>query len=107
MRYIVLPQALPAIIPALGNETIGMLKTSSLVAVISFNELLMGVQTIYFRNGAIIELLFVAAFWYLIIVSVTSIVQFFIERSLAKSRSSSRRRGAGIEFLRKAGVLKR
>jgi len=102
MRYIVLPQALPAIVPAIGNETVGMMKTSSLAAVISFNELLTGAQMIYFRNGAIIELLFVAAFWYLVVVSVTSAVQFLVERSLAKRRGSSTRETAIVGYFRKA-----
>jgi len=102
MRYIVLPQALPAIVPAIGNETVGMMKTSSLAAVISFNELLTGAQMIYFRNGAIIELLFVAAFWYLVVVSVTSAVQFFIERSLANRRGTSTREIAIAGYFRKA-----
>jgi len=102
MRYIVLPQALPAIVPAIGNETVGMMKTSSLAAVISFNELLTGAQMIYFRNGAIIELLFVAAFWYLVVVSITSAVQFFIERSLAKRRGTSTREIAIAGYFRKA-----
>ena len=86
MRHITLPQALPAIVPAIGNEAVGMLKTSSLAAAISFSELLNGAQTIYFRNGAIIELLFVASVWYLVVVSLTSAGQYFLERSLARRR---------------------
>lgn len=86
LRYIVLPQALPAIIPPLGNSTVSMLKMSSLAAAISYTELLSATQTIYFTNGYVIELLFVAAFWYAILTSLTSVGQYFLERRFNRSR---------------------
>jgi len=60
MRRIVLPQAMRVIIPPTGNETISMLKTSSLVSVIAYQELLYSVQLIYAVNFRQIPLLLVA-----------------------------------------------
>jgi polar amino acid transport system permease protein len=92
LRSIILPQAMRVIIPPVGNETIGMLKTSSLVAVISFNELLGTVQQIYFVQGRVIELLFVAGAWYLVATSVLSIGQYYLERHLGRGLQRSRPR---------------
>ena len=61
MRYIVLPQAMRVIIPPTGNETISMLKNSSLVSVIALPELLYSAQLIYSQNFQQIPLLIVAS----------------------------------------------
>ncbi len=50
MRRVILPQAMRVIIPPTGNETIGMLKTTSLVSVLAYTELLYAVQLIYAAN---------------------------------------------------------
>ncbi|MDT3441133.1 MULTISPECIES: amino acid ABC transporter permease [unclassified Pseudofrankia] len=80
MRRIVLPQAMRVIIPPTGNETISMLKTTSLVSVIAYTELLYAAQIIYSRNFQTIPLLMVAAIWYLAVTSVLSVGQYFLER---------------------------
>jgi polar amino acid transport system permease protein len=80
LRRIVLPQAMRVIIPPTGNETISMLKTTSLVVVIGYFELLTSVQRIYSVNFQPIPLLIVAAAWYLVLTSVLSIGQGFVER---------------------------
>jgi polar amino acid transport system permease protein len=80
MRRIVLPQAMRVIIPPTGNETISMLKTTSLASVIAFTELLYSTQLIYARNYQTIPLLLVAAIWYLALTSLLSIGQYFVER---------------------------
>ena len=80
MRRIVLPQAMRVIIPPTGNETISMLKTTSLVSVISLHELLYSAQIIYARNYKTIQLLIVASIWYLIVTSVLSVGQYYVER---------------------------
>ena len=69
LRRIVLPQAMRVIIPPTGNETISMLKTSSLVSVIAVTELLYSAQTIYYRTYQIPQLLIVASIWYLFVTS--------------------------------------
>jgi ABC-type amino acid transport system permease subunit len=80
MRRIVLPQAMRTIIPPTGNQTISMLKTSSLVSVIALSDLLYTAQSIYGINYQVIPLLVVASLWYLIVVSVLSVGQGFLER---------------------------
>ncbi|MGZ3433847.1 MAG: amino acid ABC transporter permease [Isosphaeraceae bacterium] len=84
MRRIVLPQAMRVIIPPTGNETISMLKTSALASVITVTELLYAVQLIYSVNFKTIPLLIVASIWYLIVTSVLTVGQYYIERHYAR-----------------------
>ncbi|WP_366552673.1 amino acid ABC transporter permease [Aquibaculum sediminis] len=81
---ITLPQALRLIVPATGNQVILMLKTTSLVSVIALPELLYSVQNIYARTFEVIPLLIVASLWYLLMCSVLSILQYFLERRLGR-----------------------
>lgn len=87
LRRIVLPQAMRVIIPPTGNETISMLKTTSLVVVIGYFELLTSVQRIYSTNFQTIPLLIVAAAWYLALTSVLSVGQGFVERHFGRGTS--------------------
>jgi polar amino acid transport system permease protein len=80
MRRIVLPQAMRVIIPPTGNETISMLKTSSLASVIALGELLYAVQGIYSTTFKTIPLLIVASIWYIVCTSVLYVGQFYLER---------------------------
>ena len=80
MRRIILPQAMRVIIPPTGNETISMLKTTSLVSFITVVDLLYAAQLIYSVNYKTIQLLIVASIWYLVITSLLSIGQYYIER---------------------------
>lgn len=81
---IVLPQAMRVIIPPTGNETIGMLKMTSLVSVISVPDLLYSSQIIYARNFETIPLLIVACLWYLLATTILSIGQYYLERRFAR-----------------------
>jgi polar amino acid transport system permease protein len=87
MRRIVLPQAMRVIIPPTGNETISMLKTSSLVTAIAITDLLYSVQLIYAQNFKQIPLLIVASLWYLFFTTILSIGQYYIERYYARGSS--------------------
>jgi polar amino acid transport system permease protein len=80
MRKIVLPQAMRVIIPPIGNETIGMLKNTSLLQVIAVAELYTAASTISAQNLAQIELLVVSGFWYLIMTTVLGFPQRALER---------------------------
>jgi polar amino acid transport system permease protein len=80
LRHIVLPQAMKVIIPPIGNEFIGMLKATSLASQIQYTEVLNAAQRIYWVNNRIMELLFVATFWYLVAVSLSTIGQSFLEK---------------------------
>src|SRR3954468_16702908 len=73
MRRVVLPQAMRVIIPPTGNETISMLKYTSLASVIAVHELLYSAQLIYATNYKVIPLLIVACIWYLICTTLLSI----------------------------------
>ena len=86
MRRIVLPQAMRVIVPPTGNETISMLKTTSLVSVIALPhpELLYASQLIYSVNYRTIQLLIVASIWYLIVTTVLTVGQYYLERRFGR-----------------------
>jgi polar amino acid transport system permease protein len=84
MFSIILPQAMRVIVPPIGNETIGMIKTTSLASIIQFSEVLKNVEDVYYVNSRVIELLIVAALWYLVIVTVFSVGQMYVERHFSK-----------------------
>jgi polar amino acid transport system permease protein len=81
---VVLPQAMKAIVPPTGNQFIGMLKYTSFASVVALPELMYSVEVIYARTYETMPLLIVAAIWYLILVSVLSVIQVFIERHYSK-----------------------
>jgi polar amino acid transport system permease protein len=85
MIRIILPQAMRVIIPPTGNQLIGMLKTTSLVSVIALQELLYSAQLIYTANFQTIPLLIVASIWYLVLTTVLTIGQHYLERHFGKS----------------------
>ena len=88
---IVLPQAMPAIVPASGNMLIGMLKATSIVSVIAVQDLLYSVQLIYNQNFLVIPLLLVATTWYIVLTSLLSVGQYYVERHYGRGD----RRGPG------------
>ena len=83
LRHVVLPQALRVVVPPTGNEFIAMLKNSSLASAIGLFELLYAAQNIYSVNFKFMELLVVAAVWYLVFTTAFSFLQAEIERLLA------------------------
>jgi polar amino acid transport system permease protein len=80
LRRVVFPQAMRVAIPPIANETINLLKSTSLVAFISVPDLLYSVQQIYSSTFQVVPLLLVASIWYMVIVSLLSVGQFFLER---------------------------
>jgi polar amino acid transport system permease protein len=93
LRRIVLPQAMRVIIPPTGNETISMLKTTSLASVIAVGDLFTQVQLIYGGNLQQVPLLVVASIWYLVLTSLLSVVQYFIERRYSRGAVPARKAG--------------
>jgi len=87
MRHIVLPQAMRVIIPPTGNETISMLKTTSLASAISVAELVFAAEGIYSANFKTIPLLIVVSIWYAACTSVLYVGQYYLERYYARGRS--------------------
>jgi polar amino acid transport system permease protein len=84
LRRVILPQAMRVIIPPTGNEFINMLKTSSLAYTIQYGELLLSAVSVYTRNLQVVELLFTVSLWYLVLTSVFSIGQYYLERRFAR-----------------------
>ncbi|MES5485114.1 amino acid ABC transporter permease [Bradyrhizobium sp. INPA03-11B] len=87
---IILPQAMRVILPPIGNEFIGMIKLTSLASVIQYSEMLHNAENIYYANNRVIELLIVATVWYLVVVSVLSMLQTQVERYFARGAGNPR-----------------
>jgi polar amino acid transport system permease protein len=84
LRFVVLPQAMRVIIPPTGNEVISMLKTTSLVVAVAVVDLLGAVNNIIGQNYQPMPMLLLASIWYLIVSTILSIGQFYLERHFAK-----------------------
>ncbi|MEU4574366.1 amino acid ABC transporter permease [Nonomuraea sp. ATR24] len=87
LRRVVLPQAMRVIIPPTGNQFISMLKTTSMVSVIAGAELLTVAQRIYLGNFEVIALLVVASVWYLVLTTVASVGQHFLEKRFSRGEA--------------------
>lgn len=83
-RRIVVPQAMRSILPNAANEVISLFKGTSIVSVVAINELFYQVQVIYGRNARVVALLMVATVWYIVLTSVLSVVQYYVERHYAR-----------------------
>lgn len=81
MRRIVLPQAMRVIVPPTGNETIAMLKdTSLLIGIPVTTELFFQMRSIGSRTYRVFEVLAGACLWYLLVTSVLMVGQYYLER---------------------------
>ena len=87
LRRVIIPQAMPTIVPATGNQFIGMFKETSLVSVLGVGELLQSVQLIYARSYQTIPLLIVACVWYLVMTIALSYPQAMIEKKFSRTRA--------------------
>jgi len=83
-RRIVLPQAMRAILPNAANEVISLFKGTSVVSVMAIGELFYQVQVIYGRNARVVALLMVATVWYIVLTTLLSIGQHYVERYFAR-----------------------
>ncbi|MEV0562641.1 amino acid ABC transporter permease [Dactylosporangium sp. NPDC050588] len=85
LRRIVLPQALRSIVPAYGNQLVGLVKASSLVYYVSLLDLFGAVFVLESRHPeSLVPILIVGAVWYLVITAALSVVQFYVERFYAR-----------------------
>jgi polar amino acid transport system permease protein len=89
MWEVVLPQAMRVILPPTGNETINMLKTTSLVSVVAVGDLLHSTQLIIARTYQTMPLLIMASLWYIVLTSVFSVGQYYLERHYTRGHSRS------------------
>jgi len=85
MRRVILPQALRVVVPPTGNEFIAMLKNTSVAFAIGVVELMNAAKIQAARSFKVMELYTVAAFWYLVMVSIFSLLQAELERALTVS----------------------
>jgi len=91
---IILPQAMRLIIPPTGNNFINMLKGTSIVSVIGFIELMRAANNISSSNFLVMETLLAIAAWYMILVTMTSIGQYYIERYFDQGSGQDSTEGA-------------
>ncbi|MBO3663181.1 amino acid ABC transporter permease [Microbacterium stercoris] len=84
---IVLPQAMRVIIPPTGSQVIALLKGTSLVSVIAMGDLLHAVQVIYNRTYEVVPMLIVAVIWYLVVVTVLTVVQRRVEEHFGRGNA--------------------
>ena len=109
MRRIILPQAMPVIIPPTANNAIALLKDSSLVSVISKKELLYQAQLIYSAQFNTIPMLVVVCIWYLAMTTVASVGQYYLERHFGRGNtrtpppSFGRRFGSNLTSILRPG----
>lgn len=88
MRHIILPQAFKVSIPPLGNEFIALLKDSSLVSVISVQELMCSGRLAMGRTPLVMEIWFSIAIMYLILTSTIALFVNYAERRLQTGNDS-------------------
>ncbi|MGK5113750.1 MULTISPECIES: amino acid ABC transporter permease [unclassified Geodermatophilus] len=81
---IVLPQAMRAIVPTAVNEVIGLFKGTSIVYVLALGELFYTVSVIYGRTQRVLPMLVVAAVWYVVLTTVVTVIQYYVERYYAR-----------------------
>jgi polar amino acid transport system permease protein len=91
IRRIILPQAMRSILPGAFNDVINLAKGTSVVYVLALPELFYTVQVIYRRNLEVVPLLMVATVWYLVILTVLSLIQRKVERRFARGQLNDRR----------------
>ncbi|GGO49437.1 amino acid ABC transporter permease [Streptomyces lasiicapitis] len=84
LRRIVLPQAMRSVLPNAANEIVSLFKGTSIVSVMAIGELFYQVQVIYGRNGRVVPLLMVATAWYIVLTTLLSVVQYYVERHFAR-----------------------
>jgi len=90
IRYIVLPQAFRMVLPALGNESITLIKDSSLASLIGVSELYKEGQIVISQTYDSVSILFALALCYLTITSILSYIFSYIEKRLNRHVNNSR-----------------
>jgi polar amino acid transport system permease protein len=96
MQRVVLPQAARVIIPPLGNEFNNMLKTTSLLSVLSVFELFNTFKIKAGQTYATFEFLLACAVWFLLLTTIWGFVQAWIERKFAKGTTQSSTGSPGL-----------
>jgi polar amino acid transport system permease protein len=103
MRRIILPQAAKVIIPPLGNEFNNMMKTTSLMQIISAGELFFAFSQVNARVFKPFELFIAASLYYLLLTTIWSVIQSRIEAGLGERKATVQNEGMMRRFL--SGVM--
>ena len=82
MRFVILPQAIKRILPALGNQLVYMLKMSSLVSVIGMQELTRRANELVVTEYRPLEIYTVLVIEYLVVILIVSAGVRWLERRL-------------------------
>ena len=77
-----------SILPNAANEVISLFKGTSIVSVMAIARALLPGQVIYGRNGRVVPLLMVATVWYIVLTTVLSVVQYYVERHYAEGAAT-------------------
>ena len=108
LRRVILPQAMRVMIPPTGNETISMLKTTSIVIVIGLYDLTGAAQSIYSQATFLqIPLLVVASIWYLVMTSVLYVGQYFLEKRFGRGTTRVTVKRPGARMLDRVRTMRR
>jgi polar amino acid transport system permease protein len=99
MRRIVLPQAMRAILPGIGNSTITMLKSTSLASILSVNELTLRSEQIVAVNFKFFPVFAAAGVLYLAMTTLIALCQLFLERRYSLDRDTLPRAGSALDRL--------
>ncbi|WGD32203.1 amino acid ABC transporter permease [Ancylobacter sp. WKF20] len=99
MRWIVLPQAARIVLPPMGNQMIGMLKTSALVSVIAVEELLLVANQTASASFRYLEALTAAGVYYLALTTIFMVLQAMMERSLDPKKHRRREKRPLVDRL--------
>ncbi|MFI9503732.1 amino acid ABC transporter permease [Nocardia sp. NPDC052566] len=106
LRRVVLPQAMRVIVPPTGNDFVNMLKGTSMASVIGVTELIHAANNISSNNLLVMETLFAAAFWYMVVVSIAGVGQHYLERAFSAADRGPMARAAkalrGVPLTRSA-----
>ena len=86
---ILLPQAMRVIIPPMGNQLISMIKNTSLLSLIAVMELYTQATQISAQNLRQVELLIVVSIWYLALVTILSVPQYYLERHFGRGSTKN------------------
>jgi polar amino acid transport system permease protein len=86
LRRIILPQAMRAILPAMANQVISLIKGTSIASVIFVNELTFRAQQIVGQNFKFFTVFAAAGIIYLALTSAVAIAQFYLERNFSNER---------------------
>jgi polar amino acid transport system permease protein len=111
LRRIVLPQAMRVIVPPTGNETIAMLKNTSLVAYTPVSmELFFQLNAVAQRTYSFVPMLVAACLWYLFLSSILMVGQYFVERHFSRgfgqsTRNRAKLRDIGVEHSGRISIV--